>query len=161
MQFVNPHHQHCTNVTYSLVNQSGLYLQCHVCTVNKLHDLLTAETDWFHNINLPHIAVIGSQPHKTIVLENLVGRKFLPPDPRIVLILTLIAVPNIYSLNHSLENWQRTESEEWVEFFHAPNKQFHDFEEILNEITMQEELGRHRVSLKIYSPKYVGLIRFC
>eukprot|EP00605_Chrysophyceae_sp_TOSAG23-4_P002532 GSChrysophyteH1.ASY1.ANO1.2797.1 assembled CDS len=115
--------------------------------VNKLQDVFV---------------VVGSQSvGKSSVLENIVGRDFLPRGLGVVtrrpLILQLYSVNkrasarNISSANHG---------EEWGEFLHLPGQRFFDFEEIRDEIQRETERvsGKNRgisnksINLKIYSP---------
>ncbi|KAK7204991.1 dynamin GTPase [Myxozyma melibiosi] len=128
--------------------------------VNKLQDLVfnTIGTD---TIDLPQVVVVGSQScGKSSVLENLVGKDFLPRGTGIVtrrpLILQLINIP--YSSPSTLSQppppapssttaydpagdlstaTTRTTSprqEEWAEFLHVPGRKFYDFTEVRREI---------------------------
>jgi len=135
-------------------------------TINKLQDAFS--TVGVQNpIDLPQIVVIGSQSSgKSSVLENIVGRDFLPRGTGIVtrrpLILQLINKRDGYTTNsaptsatqspalskspsHSNANVSESgDSEqnmsEWGEFLHLPGKKFYDFTEIRKEIEKETEL---------------------
>ncbi|KAF7796760.1 hypothetical protein EIP86_007943 [Pleurotus ostreatoroseus] len=69
-----------------------------VSVVNKLQDVFTAVGSSASQIDLPQICVLGSQSSgKSSVLENIVGRDFLPRGTGIVtrrpLVLQLINRP--------------------------------------------------------------------
>ncbi|ORX88564.1 hypothetical protein K493DRAFT_410947 [Basidiobolus meristosporus CBS 931.73] len=132
-------------------------------TVNRLQDAFA--TVGVHNpVDLPQIAVIGSQSSgKSSVLENIVGRDFLPRGTGIVtrrpLILQLInrpskkdaankaatdskgATENGESDNTkaSATNGKQEEAEEWGEFLHLPGVKFTDFNKIREEIVKETE----------------------
>ncbi|KAK3044487.1 vacuolar protein sorting-associated protein 1, partial [Coniosporium uncinatum] len=110
------------------VNDPGL-----ITLVNKLQDVFT--TVGVQNpIDLPQIAVVGSQSSgKSSVLENIVGRDFLPRGTGIVtrrpLILQLInrpAGPKTEANGISEEVPGTTDKEsnvdEWGEFLHIPGQ---------------------------------------
>ena len=84
-------------------------------------------------VDLPQIAVVGSQSSgKSSVLENVVGKDFLPRGSGIVtrrpLVLQLIQVPG------------DDDGREWGEFLHKPGKEFTSFDDIRAEI--EAELAR-------------------
>ncbi|KAI4261655.1 MAG: hypothetical protein L6R42_003149, partial [Xanthoria sp. 1 TBL-2021] len=161
---------------YSInVNDPGL-----ITLVNKLQDVFT--TVGVQNpIDLPQIAVVGSQSSgKSSVLENIVGRDFLPRGTGIVtrrpLILQLInrSAPNPHQNQVKLENGvngdvkttaQENNAEEWGEFLHIPGQKFHDFGKIREEIVKETEskTGRNAgispapINLRIYSPNVLTL----
>lgn len=136
-------------------------------TINKLQDAFS--TVGVQNpIDLPQIVVIGSQSSgKSSVLENIVGRDFLPRGTGIVtrrpLILQLInkrdgltkSVPTSgtqtptsikspahsnSSINQPLDDNEKNNINEWGEFLHIPGKKFYDFSEIRKEIERETEL---------------------
>ncbi|KAJ3021616.1 vacuolar protein sorting-associated protein 1 [Thoreauomyces humboldtii] len=133
-------------------------------TINKLQDAFTA-VGVANPIDLPQITVIGSQSSgKSSVLENIVGRDFLPRGTGIVtrrpLVLQLINRPNSKGevggvasteFNHAgapavtagtatPPNGPSTEAdEEWGEFLHIPGKKFSNFDEIREEIVKETE----------------------
>jgi len=79
-------------------------------------------------IDLPQIAVVGGQSSgKSSVLENIVGKSFLPRGSGIV-----TRRPLVLQLYNS--------TEEYGEFLHQPNKKYYDFSEICTEI----EAGKKR-----------------
>ncbi|KAJ3056253.1 vacuolar protein sorting-associated protein 1 [Rhizophlyctis rosea] len=137
-------------------------------TVNKLQDAFTA-VGVANPIDLPQIAVIGSQSSgKSSVLENIVGRDFLPRGTGIVtrrpLVLQLINRPSAsgkaggvagaqpdaapapvseeakpIKAEGETEHFEPAEGEEWGEFLHLPGKKFTDFNEIRAEIDRETE----------------------
>lgn len=120
---------------------------------------------------------MGSQSSgKSSVLENIVGRDFLPRGSGIVtrrpLILQLINIPS--------ERDDRPESDEvhvphtsasvagqgeWAEFHHMPGQKFRDFGEVKREIENEtariagsnKGINRQPINLKIYSPHVLSL----
>ncbi|KAL8636078.1 MAG: hypothetical protein Q9228_006489 [Teloschistes exilis] len=158
---------------YSInVNDPGL-----ITLVNKLQDVFT--TVGVQNpIDLPQIAVVGSQSSgKSSVLENIVGRDFLPRGTGIVtrrpLILQLInrSAPNphqgqVNGVNGDAKTADKENNvEEWGEFLHIPGQKFHDFNKIREEIVKETEskTGRNAgispapINLRIYSPNVLTL----
>ncbi|GMF99449.1 hypothetical protein B5S30_g553 [[Candida] boidinii] len=152
-------------------------------TINKLQDALAPlGAGSASPVDLPQITVVGSQSSgKSSVLENIVGREFLPRGTGIVtrrpLILQLI---NRRSSNKSKSNHQdlldiqtvdangdKTEnnSDEWGEFLHLPGKQFFNFDDIRKEIVRETEAktGKNAgissvpINLRIYSPHVLTL----
>ena len=121
--------------------------------------------------------VVGSQSSgKSSVLENIVGRDFLPRGSGIVtrrpLILQLINVPS--------ERDDRPDGDdvhiphtaasvagqgEWAEFHHLPGRKFRDFVEVKREIENEtariagsnKGINRQPINLKIYSPHVLSL----
>nr|CAH8841844.1 unnamed protein product [Trichobilharzia regenti] len=105
------------------------------------------------SLDLPQIAVVGSQSAgKSSVLENFVGRDFLPRGSGIVtrrpLILQLINSRN-----------------EYAEFLHCKNKQFTDFDEVRKEIEAETDrltgsnkgISNNPINLRVYSPNVLNL----
>ncbi|KAK9451419.1 Dynamin central region-domain-containing protein [Limtongia smithiae] len=128
--------------------------------VNKLQDLVfnTIGTD---TIDLPQVVVVGSQScGKSSVLENIVGKDFLPRGTGIVtrrpLILQLINIPGANSGAHD---------EEWAEFLHVPGRKYYDFSEVRNEIDndtsrvagSNKGINKTPINLKIFSPHVLNL----
>ncbi|KAI8819351.1 Dynamin central region-domain-containing protein [Fimicolochytrium jonesii] len=131
-------------------------------TVNKLQDAFAA-VGVANPIDLPQITVIGSQSSgKSSVLENIVGRDFLPRGTGIVtrrpLVLQLINRPNskgevggvaseefdTAALKQESAGGASTptapsEVDEWGEFLHIPGKKFSNFDEIREEIVKETE----------------------
>ncbi len=110
------------------------------------------------------------------MLENIVGRDFLPRGSGIVtrrpLILQLINIPS--------ERDDKPENDEvhiphtaasvagqgeWAEFHHIPGQRFHDFAEVKREIENEtariagnnKGINRQPINLKIYSPHVLSL----
>ncbi|GFT20520.1 dynamin [Nephila pilipes] len=120
--------------------------------VNKLHDAFT-KLGVNLSIDLPQIAVVGGQSAgKSSVLENFVGRDFLPRGSGIVtrrpLILQLINSPHEYG-----------------EFLHVKGKTFTDFDAIRKEIEDETDrttgtnkgISPHPINLRVYSPHVLNL----
>ncbi|KAM7189629.1 vacuolar protein sorting-associated protein 1 [Naviculisporaceae sp. PSN 640] len=140
--------------------------------VNKLQDVFT--TVGVNNpIDLPQIVVVGSQSSgKSSVLENIVGRDFLPRGSGIVtrrpLVLQLINRPSTQT-NGTTEITNTTDkaanTDEWGEFLHIPGQKFFDFNKIRDEISRETEakVGRNAgispapINLRIYSPNVLNL----
>ncbi|PYH93596.1 dynamin-2 [Aspergillus ellipticus CBS 707.79] len=145
-------------------------------TVNKLQDLVF-NTIGNDSLDLPQIVVVGSQSSgKSSVLENIVGRDFLPRGSGIVtrrpLILQLINIPS--------ERHDRPENDEvhiphtaasvagqyeWAEFHHVPGRKFDDFALVKQEIEAEtariagsnKGINRQPINLKIFSPHVLNL----
>jgi dynamin 1-like protein len=137
--------------------------------INKLQDVFnTTNSD---PVDLPQIVVVGSQSSgKSSVLENIVGRDFLPRGTGIVtrrpLILQLINLPTEVKSNGEPEKEVVTDQySEWGEFLHLPNQMFYDFNEIRGEIIKETDriAGKKKsvsnapINLKIYSPNVLNL----
>lgn len=135
-------------------------------------------------IDLPQITVVGSQSSgKSSVLENIVGRDFLPRGTGIVtrrpLILQLINRRPTQSSetkppetngtakaeDDSSDRKNETNPDEWGEFLHKPGQKYFDFNEIRKEIVRETELktGKNAgissvpINLRIYSPHVLTL----
>ncbi|RAL03060.1 vacuolar ATP synthase catalytic subunit A [Aspergillus ibericus CBS 121593] len=145
-----------------------------ISLVNKLQDVFA--TVGVHNpIDLPQIAVVGSQSSgKSSVLENIVGRDFLPRGSGIVtrrpLVLQLINKPAGSQTNgvkdEPLETTDKEANlDEYGEFLHIPGQKFYDFNKIREEIVRETEskVGRNAgispapINLRIYSPNVLTL----
>ncbi|GAA5807329.1 vacuolar protein sorting-associated protein 1 [Mucor flavus] len=146
-------------------------------TVNKLQDAFA--TVGVHNpVDLPQIAVIGSQSSgKSSVLENIVGRDFLPRGTGIVtrrpLILQLInrapaSTPSPISPSSEKDTVSSDAQEnpdEWGEFLHLPGQKFYNFNKIREEIVKDTELKTGKnvgispqpINLRIFSPHVLTL----
>ncbi|XP_034736468.1 dynamin 3a isoform X3 [Etheostoma cragini] len=120
--------------------------------VNRLQDALSS-VGQSCSLYLPQIAVVGGQSAgKSSVLENFVGRDFLPRGSGIVtrrpLILQLLSA-----------------NTEYGEFFHCKGKKFTDFDEIRKEIEAETHrlTGSNKgispvpINLRIYSPHVLNL----
>lgn len=145
-------------------------------TVNKLQDLVF-NTIGNDSLDLPQIVVVGSQSSgKSSVLENIVGRDFLPRGSGIVtrrpLILQLINIPpdNDDNLdNHEAQTPHTPASVaqhgEWAEFHHIPGRKYQDFNQVRAEIENEtariagnnKGINRQPINLKIYSPHVLNL----
>ncbi|KAI0124643.1 dynamin-A [Xylariales sp. AK1849] len=140
--------------------------------VNQLQDLVfnTIGTD---SLDLPQIVVVGSQSAgKSSVLENIVGRDFLPRGSGIVtrrpLILQLINVEEDESepdANAAYRSPTQARRSEWAEFHHVPGRRFTDFGDVKREIENETSrvagsnkgINRQPINLKIYSPHVLNL----
>ncbi|KAK5944196.1 Dynamin- GTPase protein [Knufia obscura] len=145
-------------------------------TVNKLQDLVF-NTIGNDSLDLPQIVVVGSQSSgKSSVLENIVGRDFLPRGSGIVtrrpLILQLINIPpedqedyanGEAAIPHTAASV--AEHAEWAEFHHIPGRKFRDFNQVRAEIENETSriagnnkgINRQPINLKIYSPHVLNL----
>ncbi|KAG4264191.1 vacuolar protein sorting-associated protein 1, partial [Fusarium proliferatum] len=141
--------------------------------VNKLQDVF-ATVGVNNPIDLPQIAVVGSQSSgKSSVLENIVGRDFLPRGSGIVtrrpLVLQLInRAPQsngVKAEEVDTTNDKQANADEWGEFLHAPGQKFYDFSKIRDEISRETEakVGRNAgispapINLRIYSANVLTL----
>ncbi|KAG5518698.1 hypothetical protein PMAC_002667 [Pneumocystis sp. 'macacae'] len=142
-------------------------------TINRLQDAFS--TVGVQNpVDLPQITVIGSQSSgKSSVLENVVGRDFLPRGTGIGrnrwFVLQLIHRPAIKNHENSTEEKSLElngdiNPDEWGEFLHLPGRKFHDFNEIREEIIRETEsktgskgISPIPINLRIYSPNVLTL----
>ncbi|KAK9238929.1 Dynamin central region-domain-containing protein [Lipomyces kononenkoae] len=144
--------------------------------VNKLQDLVfnTIGTD---TIDLPQVVVVGSQScGKSSVLENIVGKDFLPRGTGIVtrrpLVLQLINLPSETSpafddssSSDSISIQTNRREQEWAEFLHVPGRKFYDFSEVRREIENDtvriagnnKGINKQPINLKIFSPHVLNL----
>ncbi|XP_067846808.1 dynamin 3a isoform X3 [Heptranchias perlo] len=120
--------------------------------VNRLQDAFSA-IGQSCNLDLPQIAVVGGQSAgKSSVLENFVGRDFLPRGSGIVTRRPLV----LQLVNSSTEH---------AEFLHCKGKKFTDFEEVRHEIEVETDraTGTNKgissvpINLRIYSPNMLNL----
>ncbi|KAK9470434.1 Dynamin central region-domain-containing protein [Dipodascopsis tothii] len=131
-----------------------------ISTVNRLQDAFATLGPTTNPIDLPQITVVGSQSSgKSSVLENIVGRDFLPRGTGIVtrrpLVLQLINRPKS----------DNDEADEWGEFLHLPNQKFTDFGKIREEIVRETEsktgknagISPNPINLRIFSPNVLTL----
>ena len=126
--------------------------------INKLQDVFN--TVGREGIQLPQIAVVGTQSTgKSSVLENLVGRDFLPRGAGIV-----TRRPLVLQLVHI--NPEDTESQwGWGKFLHTGERRFFDFTEIRDEIASETEkvagvnkgISLDPIRLRIFSPHVLNL----
>ncbi|OBA23980.1 hypothetical protein METBIDRAFT_36766 [Metschnikowia bicuspidata var. bicuspidata NRRL YB-4993] len=150
-----------------------------ISTINKLQDALAPLGGGSSSpVDLPQITVVGSQSSgKSSVLENIVGRDFLPRGTGIVtrrpLVLQLFNKrPGVKKLDQDQVNLlddkgdaSENNLEEWGEFLHLPNKRFYNFEEIREEIVRETDAKTGKnlgisavpINLRIYSPHVLTL----
>ncbi|XP_021178254.2 dynamin-1a isoform X5 [Fundulus heteroclitus] len=120
--------------------------------VNRMQDAFSA-IGQNADLDLPQIAVVGGQSAgKSSVLENFVGRDFLPRGSGIVtrrpLVLQLVNSPT-----------------EHAEFLHCKGKKFTDFDEVRQEIEAETDriTGANKgispvpINLRVYSPNVLNL----
>ena len=125
-----------------------------ISVVNEVHDALS-ELDIRSDIDLPQIAVVGSQSSgKSSVLEAVVGRDFLPRGSGIV-----TRCPLVLKLKQEAEG-----TPEWGEFEHKKGTRFDDFAKICAEIEARtaqvagpNSISSNPISLTVHSPKVLNL----
>jgi dynamin 1-like protein len=155
-------------------NASGLGTEI-VTVVNKLQDVFATVGSSGSQIDLPQICVLGSQSSgKSSVLENIVGRDFLPRGTGIVtrrpLVLQLIHRPAGASSGPQINGTDKAgdkaaNPDEWGEFLHLPGQKIYDFNKIREEIVKDTEAktGKNAgisplpINLRIYSPNVLTL----
>lgn len=158
----------------SLAQPGGISDPALIQLVNKLQDVFTT-VGVANPIDLPQIVVVGSQSSgKSSVLENIVGRDFLPRGSGIVtrrpLILQLINRPASSQSNGTKEEIaggddKAANADEWGEFLHIPGQKFFDFNKVREEIDRETaaKVGRNAgispapINLRIYSPNVLNL----
>ncbi|XP_047434116.1 dynamin-2-like isoform X7 [Mugil cephalus] len=120
--------------------------------INKLQDAFSS-IGQSCNLDLPQIAVVGGQSAgKSSVLENFVGRDFLPRGSGIV-----TRRPLILQLVNS--------KAEYAEFLHCKGRKFVDFDEVRAEIEAETDrlTGSNKgispipINLRVYSPNVLNL----
>ncbi|XP_069695356.1 dynamin isoform X5 [Periplaneta americana] len=120
--------------------------------VNKLQDAFT-QLGVHMQLDLPQIAVVGGQSAgKSSVLENFVGRDFLPRGSGIVTRRPLI----LQLINSSVE---------YAEFLHCKGKKFTDFDEVRKEIESETDrvtgtnkgISNIPINLRVYSPNVLNI----
>ncbi|KAA8525652.1 hypothetical protein F0562_007466 [Nyssa sinensis] len=103
--------------------------------INKLQDIFASFGGELSKIQLPQVAVIGSQSSgKSSVLEALVGRDFLPRGCDIC-----TRRPLVLQLENRPTQSDSDDGREWGEFLHLPGKRFYDFSKIRREIQAETE----------------------
>ncbi|XP_048473990.1 dynamin-3 isoform X1 [Rhincodon typus] len=120
--------------------------------VNKLQDAFSS-IGQSCNLDLPQIAVVGGQSAgKSSVLENFVGRDFLPRGSGIITRRPLV----LQLINAKTEH---------AEFLHCKGKKFTDFEEVRQEIEAETDrvTGSNKgispipINLRVHSPNVLNL----
>ncbi|XP_041032953.1 dynamin-3 isoform X10 [Carcharodon carcharias] len=120
--------------------------------VNKLQDAFSS-IGQSCNLDLPQIAVVGGQSAgKSSVLENFVGRDFLPRGSGIVTRRPLV----LQLINAKTEH---------AEFLHCKGKKFTDFDEVRQEIEAETDrvTGSNKgissipINLRVHSPHVLNL----
>ncbi|XP_035375643.1 SUN domain-containing ossification factor isoform X2 [Electrophorus electricus] len=120
--------------------------------VNSLQDAFSS-IGQACNLDLPQIAVVGGQSAgKSSVLENFVGKDFLPRGSGIV-----TRRPLVLQLINAIT--------EWGEFLHCKGKKFTDFDEVRQEIEAETDrvTGANKgispvpINLRVYSPHVLNL----
>ncbi|KAH8833920.1 Dynamin central region-domain-containing protein [Flagelloscypha sp. PMI_526] len=142
-----------------------------VTLVNKLQDAFAAVGSSGNQIDLPQICVLGSQSSgKSSVLENIVGRDFLPRGSGIVtrrpLVLQLInRKASGGSTPAQASGDKNANADEWGEFLHLPGQKFHDFNKIREEIVRDTDaktgknagISANPINLRVFSPHVLTL----
>ena len=129
-------------------------LQGLIGIVNKIQEVFAVVGN--NVLDMPQIAVVGGQSSgKSSVLENIVGKDFLPRGSGIVtrrpLILQLI--------------YDETTHDDYGEFLHQKGQKYYDFDAIRDEIeadTIRETgegicVSERPIILKIHSPSVINL----
>ncbi|KAL4659202.1 dynamin-2 isoform X2 [Arapaima gigas] len=120
--------------------------------VNRLQDAFSS-IGQSCNLDLPQIAVVGGQSAgKSSVLENFVGRDFLPRGSGIVTRRPLV----LQLINNKAE---------YAEFLHCKGRKFVDFDEVRQEIEAETDrvTGSNKgissipINLRVYSPNVLNL----
>uniref|UniRef100_A0A8C2KWW3 dynamin GTPase n=1 Tax=Cyprinus carpio TaxID=7962 RepID=A0A8C2KWW3_CYPCA len=120
--------------------------------INKLQDAFSS-IGQSCNLDLPQIAVVGGQSAgKSSVLENFVGRDFLPRGSGSVTRRPLI----LQLVNNKAE---------YAEFLHCKGRKFVDFDEVRQEIEAETDriTGSNKgispvpINLRVYSPHVLNL----
>ncbi|RCN33354.1 dynamin family protein [Ancylostoma caninum] len=127
-------------------------MQALIPVINRVQDAFS-QLGTTVNFELPQIAVVGGQSAgKSSVLENFVGRDFLPRGSGIVtrrpLILQLIQDRN-----------------EYAEFLHKKGQYFTDFDAVRKEIEdetdrvtgLNKGISPHPINLRVFSPNVLNL----
>ncbi|KAF8638794.1 hypothetical protein AX17_001853 [Amanita inopinata Kibby_2008] len=146
-----------------------------VSVINKLQDVFATVGSSASQIDLPQICVLGSQSSgKSSVLENIVGRDFLPRGTGIVtrrpLVLQLIhrlagTSPGTQINGIDKAGDKAANPDEWGEFLHVPGEKFYDFNKIRDEIVRDTEaktgknagISPQPINLRIFSPNVLTL----
>eukprot|EP00013_Stygamoeba_regulata_P016583 CAMPEP_0177682830 /NCGR_PEP_ID=MMETSP0447-20121125/31460_1 /TAXON_ID=0 /ORGANISM="Stygamoeba regulata, Strain BSH-02190019" /LENGTH=759 /DNA_ID=CAMNT_0019192343 /DNA_START=212 /DNA_END=2491 /DNA_ORIENTATION=- len=140
-------------------------MQSLIPVINKLQDVFGA-LGGEEPLDLPQIVVVGTQSSgKSSVLENIVGRDFLPRGSGIVTRRPLILQLNNLPPGAAPKKEEDKAFEEWGEFLHKPNQLFYDFNKIREEIEAEtaRTTGHNKgispipINLKIYSPHVLNL----
>jgi dynamin GTPase len=124
-----------------------------ISVINDLQNVFASNLNSI-GIELPQIAVVGGQSAgKSSVLENFVGKDFLPRGQGIV-----TRRPLVIQMHHN-------EGREWAEFLHTGDRKFHDFTKVRQEIEEEtdREVGKNKsisnkpINMRIYSPHVFDL----
>ena len=123
--------------------------------INKLQEIFYRTKVPF-SVEMPQIVVVGGQSSgKSSVLENIVGRDFLPRGTNIVTrrptIIQLINTP--------------TAAQDWIEFAHKKDEKYFDFLKAREEIELDterkcghnKEISAEPIIVKVYSRTVVNL----
>lgn len=118
--------------------------------MNRLQDAFAA-VGVQNPIDLPQITVIGSQSSgKSSVLENIVGKDFLPRGTGIVTRRPLV----LQLINRPAPEGSDGSKDEWGEFLHLPGQKIYDFGKIRDEIVKDTELKCGSVGLVFNNPLF-------
>lgn len=122
--------------------------------MNEIHDAFS-EVKIDDRMDLPQIVVVGGQSSgKSSVLENIVGRDFLPRGAGMV-----TRCPLVLQL---IQTFKQTD--EWAEFAHMQGRRFTNFDEVRSEIMAQTDrlspnlcVSGTSINLRIHSPNVLNL----
>lgn len=124
-----------------------------ISTVNRIQNALADAGLPLESLDLPQIAVVGGQSSgKSSVLENFVGRDFLPRGKGIV-----TRCPLVFQMI--------PDKQEYAEFSHIPQKKFEDFQEVRDEIQRRTNhltnsktaISKEPIRLTWFSPQVLEL----
>uniref|UniRef100_A0A5S6R116 Probable deoxycytidylate deaminase n=1 Tax=Trichuris muris TaxID=70415 RepID=A0A5S6R116_TRIMR len=145
--------------------KSGSRMDALIDVVNKLQDVVYALG--CSCIQLPQIVVVGAQSSgKSSIIENIVGRDFLPRGPGIVtrrpLILQLISRKKV---DDPKESGSLDDFPDEVQFYHTGDRVFNDFDEVRDEIERETDrllgsnkaISKQPIIMKMFSTKVVNL----
>ncbi|CAJ0607899.1 unnamed protein product [Cylicocyclus nassatus] len=127
-------------------------MQALIPVINRVQDAFS-QLGTTVNFELPQIAVVGGQSAgKSSVLENFVGRDFLPRGSGIV-----TRRPLILQLIH--------DRNEYAEFLHKKGNYFTDFDAVRKEIEDETDrvtgqnkgISPHPINLRVFSPNVLNL----
>eukprot|EP01064_Diplonema_japonicum_P017957 TRINITY_DN2646_c2_g2_i5.p1 TRINITY_DN2646_c2_g2~~TRINITY_DN2646_c2_g2_i5.p1 ORF type:complete len:654 (+),score=179.16 TRINITY_DN2646_c2_g2_i5:58-2019(+) len=102
--------------------------------INQLQDVFS-KVSMVHEIDLPQIVVVGAQSTgKSSVLENIVGKDFLPRGSGIVTRRPLVLQMTHLSHKEHKKRLENGEPTETAKFLHKPDIIYTDFREVKREI---------------------------
>eukprot|EP00659_Diplonema_papillatum_P011981 gene11981-18498_t len=107
--------------------------------INLLQDVFS-KVKMVNELDLPQIAVVGVQSSgKSSVLENIVGKDFLPRGTGIVTRRPLVLQMVHMSPEEKAQREEKGEATEVASFLHEPGKEYTDFQEVKRQIEKETE----------------------